>query len=77
MAPRTRNSKRLMRNQTPGLLDETHASLGLSRHANTTNTTFGIIGQDVNVQHISDPTLPQTNLIGGYNMPESELTQTR
>ncbi|KAI9456714.1 hypothetical protein BJY52DRAFT_1187790 [Lactarius psammicola] len=64
MARRTRNSQRLMRNQTPGALGETYASLDLSSHADTMNTTSGVAGQGVNVQRSDNPTPPQTNLIG-------------
>ncbi len=77
MAPHTRKSQRLLSNQTPGALNETHASLKHSMHGNTTNVTFGVIGQDTNVQCIGSLTLPQTNLIGGSNMPKSDLTQAR
>ncbi|KAI9448899.1 hypothetical protein BJY52DRAFT_1193042 [Lactarius psammicola] len=64
MARRTRNSQRLMRNQTPGALGETYASLDLSSHADTMNTTSSVAGQGVNVQRSNNPTPPQTNLIG-------------
>ncbi|KAI9442878.1 hypothetical protein BJY52DRAFT_1229059 [Lactarius psammicola] len=64
MAQRTCNSQRLMRNQTPGALGETYASLDLSSHADTMNTTSGVAGQGVNVQRSDNPTPPQTNLIG-------------
>ncbi|KAI9440230.1 hypothetical protein BJY52DRAFT_1195447 [Lactarius psammicola] len=53
-----------MRNQTPGALGETYASLDLSSHADTMNTTSGVADQGVNVQHSNNPTPPQTNLIG-------------
>ncbi|KAH8980282.1 hypothetical protein EDB92DRAFT_1820608 [Lactarius akahatsu] len=63
MAPRTRKSQRLLRNQALEGSNESHASLDHSMHTNTTNEVR-VVGQNTNVQHVGDPTPPQGDLIG-------------
>ncbi|KAH8976820.1 hypothetical protein EDB92DRAFT_1823134 [Lactarius akahatsu] len=63
MAPRTRKSQRLLRNQALEGSNESHASLDHSMHTNTTNEVR-VVGQNTNVQHIGNPTPPQGDLIG-------------
>ncbi|KAH9016737.1 hypothetical protein EDB85DRAFT_1897982 [Lactarius pseudohatsudake] len=63
MAPRTRKSQRLLRNQASEGSNESHASLDHSMHTNTTNEV-GVVAQNTDVQHIGDPTPPQGDLKG-------------
>ncbi|KAI9449449.1 hypothetical protein BJY52DRAFT_1192572 [Lactarius psammicola] len=61
MAPRTRKSKRLLGTQTLGSFNGDNASLDHSTRTDTTNEVSVISPDDV--QHISDWTPPQDNLI--------------
>ena len=72
MARRTCRSQRLEETQTPDALVETHASIELSIQASTANPAIGAVGQGINA---GDVTLPQTNLIGRFNIPESEQSK--
>ncbi|KAH8977649.1 hypothetical protein EDB92DRAFT_1822172 [Lactarius akahatsu] len=63
MAPQTRKSQRLLRNQALEGSNESHTSLDHSMHTNMTNEVR-VVSQNTNVQHIGDPTPPQGDLIG-------------
>jgi hypothetical protein len=80
MTSRTRKSQRLLRlgNHASGL-DEGHSSLdhSMAVHTNTTNGV-SVVTQDTNVRRISGTvTVPQTNLIGTCNAPESPLIHNK
>ncbi|KAH9159562.1 hypothetical protein EDB89DRAFT_1915963 [Lactarius sanguifluus] len=62
MAPHTRKSQRLQNSQASEGSNESHASLGHSMQMDITKV--GVVDQDADVQHISDPTPPQGNLTG-------------
>lgn len=71
MAPRTRKSKRLLGVQASEGFNESHTSLDHSSMRTSTTNEVSVVGQDIDVQHISNPTLPQSNLIGESNAPKS------
>jgi hypothetical protein len=69
MAQRTCKSQQLVETQTPDALVKTHASLELSIQTSMANPTINADSQSVNTGNLLPP---WTNLIGRFNIPESE-----
>jgi hypothetical protein len=69
MARHTRKSQLLVETQTPDALVETHASLELSIQTSMANLTINADSQSVTAGNLLPP---RTNLIGRFNIPESE-----